>query len=89
VEFVGGRVRAGGNSRPLLDAVAAGELVARDAMEYGDLAKRFAQQTFGAHFVEVAVDAATGKSASGACWACSPPAASSIRWRRAARSSAA
>jgi xanthine dehydrogenase YagR molybdenum-binding subunit len=61
VEFVGGRVRAGGNSRPLLDAVAAGELVARDAMEYGDLAKRFAQQTFGAHFVEVAVDAATGE----------------------------
>ena len=30
-------------------------------MEYGDLAKRFSQQTFGAHFVEVAVDAATGE----------------------------
>jgi xanthine dehydrogenase YagR molybdenum-binding subunit len=61
VEFVGGRVRAGGASRPLLDAVAAGELVAQDAMEYGDLAKRFAQQTFGAHFAEVAVDSATGE----------------------------
>ena len=60
-EFVGGRVRAGGASRPLTDAVASGELVAEDAMEYGDLAKRFAQQTFGAHFVEVAVDAATGE----------------------------
>lgn len=61
IEFAGGRVRAGGTSRPLLDAVAAGELVAEDAMEYGDLAKRFAQQTFGAHFVEVAVDSATGE----------------------------
>jgi len=61
IEFSGGRVRAGGTSRPLLDAVAAGELVAEDAMEYGDLAKRFAQQTFGAHFVEVAVDSATGE----------------------------
>jgi xanthine dehydrogenase YagR molybdenum-binding subunit len=61
VEFVGGRVRAGGSSRPLLDAVTAGELVAQDAMEYGDLAKRFAQQTFGAHFAEVAVDSATGE----------------------------
>jgi xanthine dehydrogenase YagR molybdenum-binding subunit len=60
-EFTGGRVRAGGASRPLLDAVAAGELVAEDAMEYGDLSKRFAQQTFGAHFVEVAVDSATGE----------------------------
>ena len=61
IEFAGGRVRAGGLGRPLLDAVAAGELVAEDAMEYGDLAKRYAQQTFGAHFVEVAVHAATGE----------------------------
>ena len=61
LEFVGGRVRAGGNSRPLLDAVAAGELVAEDAMEYGDLAQRYAQQTFAAHFVEVGVDAYTGE----------------------------
>jgi xanthine dehydrogenase YagR molybdenum-binding subunit len=60
-EFIGGRVRAGGVSKPLLEAVQAGELVAEDAMEYGDLAKRFAQQTFGAHFVEVGVDAATGE----------------------------
>ena len=30
-------------------------------MEYGDLSKRFAQQTFGAHFVEVAVDSFTGE----------------------------
>ena len=61
LEFANGRVRAGGNSRPLLDAVAAGELAGEDAMEYGDLSKRYAQQTFGAHFVEVAVDADTGE----------------------------
>jgi len=61
VEFAGGRVRAGGTSKPLLDAVRSGELTAEDAMEYGELAKRYAQQTFGAHFVEVAVDGATGE----------------------------
>jgi xanthine dehydrogenase YagR molybdenum-binding subunit len=31
-------------------------------MEYGDLDKKFQQSTFGAHFVEVAVDAATGET---------------------------
>ncbi len=60
-EFTAGRVRAGGLSRPLLDAVASGELVAQEAMEYGDLARRYAQQTFGAHFAEVAVDIYTGE----------------------------
>ena len=30
-------------------------------MEYGDLDKRYQQSTFGAHFVEVGVDAATGE----------------------------
>ena len=61
IEFAGGRVRAGGNSRPLRDAVAAGELSAEDVMEVGDLGKRFAQQTFAAHYVEVAVHAGTGE----------------------------
>ena len=61
VEFADGRVRSGGNSRPLLDALALGELRAEDAMEYGDLSKRYAQQTFAAHFVEVGVDVATGE----------------------------
>ena len=61
VEFADGRVRSGGNSRPLLDALAQGELQAEDAMEYGDLSKRYAQQTFAAHFVEVGVDSATGE----------------------------
>jgi xanthine dehydrogenase YagR molybdenum-binding subunit len=61
LELIGGRVRAGGASRPLRDAVAAGDLVAEDAMEYGKLQERFAQQTFVAHFVEVGVDAVTGE----------------------------
>jgi xanthine dehydrogenase YagR molybdenum-binding subunit len=58
-EFVDGTVRAGGRSLPLSQA---GELVAEDTMEYGDLDKKFQQSTFGAHFVEVGVDAATGET---------------------------
>lgn len=61
IEFVAGRVRAGGASRPLLDAVARGELVGEDVMEIGDLGERYAQQTFAAHFVEVGVHAGTGE----------------------------
>ncbi|MBA8886664.1 xanthine dehydrogenase YagR molybdenum-binding subunit [Dokdonella fugitiva] len=61
-EFVDGRVRAGGRDVALADAAKGGELVAEDAMEYGDLAERYQQSTFGAHFVEVRVDAATGET---------------------------
>ncbi|MCZ2498882.1 molybdopterin-dependent oxidoreductase [Xylophilus sp. Kf1] len=60
-EFVGGMVRAGGRERPLADAARDGELVGEDSVEYGDLPRQYAQQTFGAHFVEVAVDATTGE----------------------------
>jgi len=60
--FAEGRVSAGGRSLPLAQAAADGELVAEDMMEYGDLDKKFQQSTFGAHFVEVAVDAATGET---------------------------
>ena len=38
------------------------ELVAEDAIEYGDLDKKYQQSTFGAHFVEVGVDAVTGET---------------------------
>ncbi|MFL9924060.1 xanthine dehydrogenase family protein molybdopterin-binding subunit [Herbaspirillum lusitanum] len=61
-EFTDGMVRTGGNSAPLGSAAEGGEIVAEDTMEYGDLSKRFQQSTFGAHFVEVAVDAATGET---------------------------
>jgi xanthine dehydrogenase YagR molybdenum-binding subunit len=55
-----GQVRSGGRAIPLADAAKYGELVAEDFMEYGDLAERYDRQTFGAHFVEVAVDRYTG-----------------------------
>lgn len=59
--FAGGRVRAGKRSVPLADAAKGGGLVAEDVMEYGDLARRYQQSTFGAHFVEVGVDIATAE----------------------------
>jgi xanthine dehydrogenase YagR molybdenum-binding subunit len=60
-DFVDGEVRSGDARRPLAEAAAAGELVAEDRIEYGDLDKRFQQSTFGAHFVEVGVDAHTAE----------------------------
>jgi xanthine dehydrogenase YagR molybdenum-binding subunit len=60
-EFVDGQIRAGSQQVGLAQAAANGELTGEDRMEYGDLAQRFAQQTFGAHFAEVAVNAATGE----------------------------
>jgi xanthine dehydrogenase YagR molybdenum-binding subunit len=59
--FSDGHVHAGARSIPLGRAADAGELVAEDAIDYGDLGTRFQQSTFGAHFVEVAVDAATAE----------------------------
>jgi xanthine dehydrogenase YagR molybdenum-binding subunit len=61
VLFANGQVSLGNRSASLADAASDGELVAEDRMEYGDLTKRFSQQTFGAHFVEAAVDIATGE----------------------------
>jgi len=55
--FEGGQVSAAGRVAPLTQA---GVLTAEDRMEYGELSKEFAQQTFGAHFCEVAVHALTG-----------------------------
>jgi xanthine dehydrogenase YagR molybdenum-binding subunit len=60
-EFSNGDVRSGNRSVPLSEAASAGELVAEDHIEYGDLAKTHQQSTFAAHFVEVGVDAATGE----------------------------
>ncbi len=61
-EFVDGQVCAGNRSAPLGQAAGSEELVAEDQIEYGDLAKRYQQSTFAGHFVEVAVDAATGET---------------------------
>jgi xanthine dehydrogenase YagR molybdenum-binding subunit len=56
--FAAGEVRGGDKAVPL--ASFAG-LEAEDGIEYGDLDKRYQQSTFGAHFVEVAVDAVSGE----------------------------
>lgn len=61
VVFGDGHVSDGGRRIRLGQAALAGELVVDDAIEFGDLDKRFAQQTFGAHFVEVRIHAATGE----------------------------
>ncbi|WP_257170896.1 xanthine dehydrogenase family protein molybdopterin-binding subunit, partial [Bradyrhizobium sp. SRS-191] len=61
VAFADGQVASGNRKAPLAQAAADGEIVAEDAIEYGDLAKTHQQSTFGAHFVEVAVDAATAE----------------------------
>ena len=60
-EFAGGEVRAGNRSAKLADAASGGALSAEDGIEYGDIAERHQQSTFGAHFVEVGVDAATAE----------------------------
>ena len=61
VVFADGEVRSGNRAVPLGTAAQSGDILVEDFMEYGDLSKRFAQQTFGAHFVEVAVDSFTGE----------------------------
>jgi xanthine dehydrogenase YagR molybdenum-binding subunit len=59
--FADGRVSAGGRAMTLGEAAGPDGLTAEDGIEYGDLDKKYQQSTFGAHFVEVAVDAATGE----------------------------
>ncbi|RON72384.1 aldehyde oxidoreductase molybdenum-binding subunit PaoC [Pseudomonas fluorescens] len=60
-EFVDGQVRLGSKSVPLRHAAENGVVQAEDSIEFADLAEQYQQSTFGAHFVEVAVDAATGE----------------------------
>jgi xanthine dehydrogenase YagR molybdenum-binding subunit len=59
--FAGGMVRASGRSVPLGQAAGDQGLMAEDTIEFGDLTQKFQQSTFGAHFVEVAVDAYTAE----------------------------
>ncbi len=60
--FAAGQVRAGNRAVPLGSAAETGEIVAQDDITYGDLSKRYQQSTFGAHYVEVAVDSFTGEA---------------------------
>ncbi|MDZ7893732.1 MAG: aldehyde oxidoreductase molybdenum-binding subunit PaoC [Sphingobium sp.] len=55
--FADGKVRSGNRSAPLAQAAGSNGLSAEDFIEYGDLDKQYQQSTFGAHFVEVGVDA--------------------------------
>ncbi len=57
------RAGAGGNRAvPLGQAASGGEVSAEDTIEFGDISKKQQQSTFGAHFVEVGVDAYTGET---------------------------
>lgn len=60
-EFIDGQVRSGDRAIALADAARAGELVAEDEIEFGGLDKKAQLSTFGGHFVEVSVDAATAE----------------------------
>ena len=59
--FEDGQVRSGNRSVSLGDAVAQGDLTVEDTIEFGELSKKQQQSTFGAHFVEVGVDADTAE----------------------------
>jgi xanthine dehydrogenase YagR molybdenum-binding subunit len=59
--FEDGRVREGSRSVPLGSVAGGKGLVAEDAIEFGDLQRRYLQTSFGAHFVEVGVDAYTAE----------------------------
>ncbi|MBK3777887.1 molybdopterin-dependent oxidoreductase, partial [Azospirillum brasilense] len=60
-QFADGQVVAGNRKVPLAEAAGTDGLSAEDGIEYGDLDKKYQQSTFGAHYVEAAVDAATGE----------------------------
>ncbi len=60
--FENGEVRSGNRAVPLAEAAGPQGLVGEDTMKWGDLAKTHQQSTFGAHFVEVGVDIATGET---------------------------
>ncbi|MEP9401224.1 aldehyde oxidoreductase molybdenum-binding subunit PaoC [Sphingomonas sp. VNH70] len=57
--FAEGRVWSGNRSIPLGEAVGGQGIEVEDRIEFGKLTREYAQATFGAHFVEVGVDAET------------------------------
>jgi xanthine dehydrogenase YagR molybdenum-binding subunit len=58
--FANGGVAAGGQSKPLIDLVGTG-IAADGEIVPGSTLKDFSQQSYGAHFAEVGVDADTGE----------------------------
>ncbi|TCP93044.1 xanthine dehydrogenase YagR molybdenum-binding subunit [Sphingomonas sp. PP-CE-1A-559] len=61
IVFEDGKVKSGNRSVSLSEAAGDAGISAEDSIEFGDLTKTYAQATFGAHFVEVGVDSATGE----------------------------
>ncbi|TPE49751.1 aldehyde oxidoreductase molybdenum-binding subunit PaoC [Amaricoccus solimangrovi] len=59
--FEEGEVRWGNSAVSLVEAASGGEIVAEDSITFKGLGEKYRQSTFGAHFVEVAVDAATAE----------------------------
>ena len=59
--FADGMIRVGDRTVSLAEAAGTDGLVVEDHIEFGELQKKYQQSTFGAHFVEVGVDAATGE----------------------------
>ncbi|OJF92472.1 aldehyde oxidoreductase molybdenum-binding subunit PaoC [Pararhizobium antarcticum] len=62
VVFENGTVRSGTRSVPLAGVAGPDGLSAEDTIEWAELSDSHQQSTFGAHFVEVGVDIATGES---------------------------
>lgn len=60
-QFEEGLVRLGNQSQTLAALAGSEGLWVEDKIEFGDLAKRYAQATFGAHFCEVGVDIDTAE----------------------------
>lgn len=59
--FADEQVHAGERSARLAEAARGGTLTAEDAIEFGDLDKKYQQSTFAAHFIEAGVDMNTGE----------------------------
>ncbi|NYT34713.1 aldehyde oxidoreductase molybdenum-binding subunit PaoC [Rhizobium sp. WYCCWR 11128] len=62
IVFENGEARSGNRSVPLAEAAGPDGLVGEDTIKWGELTETHQQSTFGAHFVEVGVDIATGES---------------------------
>ena len=59
--FAEGRVWSGNKSVALGDAVGGQGIEVEDRIEFGSLTRKYVQATFGAHFVEIGVDADTAE----------------------------
>jgi xanthine dehydrogenase YagR molybdenum-binding subunit len=61
VTFADGEIRSGNRAMSLAQAAGDDGITAEDTIEYGDISEEKQQSTFGAHFVEVGIDAYTAE----------------------------